>query len=156
MMSEFSKIYFLVFSVALLSTRVNSKHFEKEVYFNTIKTNENAFRFLNPDFYSYLSIFDYILKDSTRNISSECETSLRTLRQSLIDKDEWAMTYFESNGFPANGFISGFHHDLGNYELCLKIVPPNFDNQFCLISIQSPYLENVRKEANYKMVEQVG
>ena len=154
MMGKFLKIYFLVL-VALLSNRVNSKHFEKEVYLRTIKTNENAFRFLNPDFDRYLSIFDHILKDSTRNISSECETSLRTLRQSLIDKEEWALKMYESNGRPSNGFISGFHHDLGNYELCLKIEPPNFENQFCLISIQGPYLENVRKEANYKLVEQV-
>lgn len=56
---------------------------------------------------------------------------------------------YESNGRPSNRFLSGYHHDMGNYDLCFQIEPPNFRNQFCLVSIKSPYLDNVRKEPKY-------
>lgn len=70
---------------------VNCKYYEKDVYLTTIKSNENALRFLNPDFANYLTLFDSLLDDKSSNLTTVCKTSLETLRQGLVNKDEWAL-----------------------------------------------------------------
>ena len=80
---------FLILSI-LYVNHVNCE-FEKRVYFDTILSNENAFKFFNPDFEKYLQVFDLILNGKDKNITKECENNLRTIKQSLIKKEEWAM-----------------------------------------------------------------
>ena len=89
-MFQFLKICFL-FSLVSLTRHVSCKVFEKDLYLELIRTDENAFRLLNPDFDHYLSLFDYILENKWKNVSAECETSLQTLKKALISKDEWAL-----------------------------------------------------------------
>lgn len=66
-------------------------------------------------------------------------------------------TDFESNGAPKKGFLNGYYHDLGKSQLCLSIEPSslnqtvdNFRSQFCLVSVQTAYFENVKKEQSYQ------
>ena len=66
---------------------------------------------------------------------------------------------YESNGRPKVGFISGLHHDIGKYELCLSIEATidqkeAFDSKFCLISIFNPYTEASKKESDYREASQ--
>lgn len=131
---------------------VKCESFEKRVYFESIK-NENTFHFLNPGFNDYLRLVDLVLSDNATKASSECTTNLRTLRQALVDKEEWALQIYESNGSPKNGFLSGLNHDIGNLDQCLRI-DQKFNNQFCLVSLRSKeFIKNVKNERTFKEMD---
>lgn len=64
---------------------------EKEIYLKTISTDQNIFKFYNPDFDNYVQLIDLILNDQDKNLTIDCETSLRTIKSGLDNKDEWAL-----------------------------------------------------------------
>lgn len=80
----------LVVHLLLAFSQVNCE-FEKNVYLETILNNENAFKWFNPGWDQYLSLFDLILNDQNRSISFECENSLRTIKRGLDAREEWAL-----------------------------------------------------------------
>ena len=68
-----------------------SGEFEKSVYFSSILNNENTFKWFNPGFDQYISLFDLILNDRNQSIGLECQKSLKIIRRDLIKKEEWAL-----------------------------------------------------------------
>lgn len=70
--------------------RVNGE-FEKNVYFQTIVNNENAFKWFNPGFDKYMSLLDLILNDNNQSVGLDCQKSLRSIKQGLAGKEEWAL-----------------------------------------------------------------
>ena len=72
---------FLVFLVSLILGFVDSKFYRKEVSFQTIRTNETSFKFLILKLDNYLGLVDHILGYVSRKILTNCENSLKTLKQ---------------------------------------------------------------------------
>lgn len=84
------KLMKFLFLFLFIFLNVNCDKFEKRVYFDTIKSNQNAFNFYNPDFDKYLNLINLIINEPF-NITSQCINDLKILKNSLIQKEEWAL-----------------------------------------------------------------
>lgn len=91
----------------------------------------------------------------SRELSTQCKSSLNRWLTGLEEKEAWAIKLLESTGKTLNGKLVGRNINFGSFDFCLSFVRSereniDFDGKFCVVSMQTKESEIIRNQTSFQ------